>query len=63
VNDVFLPEEDLRVFCAWHAKGLPVENHLYYDCQPGCGPNETGKAVDGWIEAMYRFMKDVKFVQ
>ena len=63
VNDVFLPEENLRVFSAWHAKGLPVENHLYYDCQHGFGANETGKAVDGWIEAMYRFMKDVKFVQ
>lgn len=63
VNDVFLPEENMRVFSAWHAKGLPVENHLYYDCQHGFGANETGKAVDGWIEAMYGFMKDVNFIK
>ena len=63
VNDVFLPEENLRVFSAWHSKGLPVENHFYYDCQHGFGANETGKAVDGWIEAMYDFMKDVTFIK
>ena len=59
VNDVFTPEESLRVYQKWHEAGLPVEYHLYYDCSHGFGANSTEKNVDGWLDLFCGFMKDV----
>lgn len=63
VNDVFLPEENLRVFKAWRNEGVPIENHFYYDCQHGFGANRTGKSSDNWLSSMFAFLKDVNLIK
>lgn len=62
VDDVFLPEESIRVYKAWHQAGFPVEHHFYYKAKHGFGANSTGHSSDAWMDAMIAFMKDVDFL-
>lgn len=63
VNDIFMPEESLNIYLAWREAKKPVELHDYWATQHGFGAVKTGKAIDDWINAMVRFMKDVDFIK
>lgn len=64
VNDVFFtPEQSLRVYDAWHGAGAPVEYHYYFEAQHGFGIIPTGHSSDAWTDALFAFMRDVKFIE
>lgn len=63
VNDVFSPEDSLRIFLAWRNAGHPVETHFYYACEHGYGASKTNHSVDGWFDSMFAFMRDVDLLK
>ena len=64
VNDVFFtPDQSLWVYKAWCASGAPVEYHSYYEAQHGFGIIPSGHSSDAWTDALFAFMRDVKFLE
>ena len=63
-NDIhFTPEQSLCAYLAWRKADKPVEHHLYHEAEHGFGAIPTGHAVDGWMDAMFAFMHDVRFLK
>ena len=64
VNDVFFtPEQSLWVYNSWHKAGVPIEYHYYFEAQHGFGIIPTGHSSDAWTDALFAFMRDVKFLE
>ena len=63
VNDVFFtPDQSLGIYESWCEAGAPVEYHSYYAAQHGFGTLHTGHSSDAWMDALFAFMRDVKFL-
>lgn len=62
VKDIFLPSETARLLTAWRTAEIPVELHYYSKCGHGFGATPQGASVDGWMDNMVAFMKDVNFI-
>ncbi len=64
VNDVFFTQDQsLRVYKAWCDSDAPVEYHYYYEARHGFGIKQTGHSSDAWTDALFAFMRDVKFLE
>ena len=59
----FPSSQSLLVYDAWHGSGVPVEYHTYFVAQHGFGAIPTGHSSDAWMDAMFAFMRDVKFLE
>ncbi|MBQ6576916.1 MAG: alpha/beta hydrolase [Bacteroidales bacterium] len=63
-NDLFEPHEPYDLYEAWTKAGIEAELHYHAGVQHGFGMRKMeNRTVDGWIEGLYRFMKQTGFVR
>lgn len=62
-RDIFTPEESLRVYLAWRAKGFEVEHHFYQKAGHGYGVNKVGESEGLWLENFFAFAQDCGFIK
>ncbi|MBR1434772.1 MAG: alpha/beta hydrolase [Bacteroidales bacterium] len=61
-NDLFAPHEPFDLYQAWTKAGIDAELHYHAGVQHGFGMRKLGKTVDNWIDGLYSFMQQTRFV-
>lgn len=62
-NDIFTPEETIRLYTAWREAQKPTELHYFWNTQHGFGAKQTGASADAWLPMMLSFARDTNFTK